>query len=92
MQAIKTKYLPATNHKGSRIKADCCAGSVIISYKYDINTVDLHRLAALELIDKLGWGMPILHTGELKDCMVHVLSYSNPIDNLDLPSILKPQA
>ena len=92
MQAIKTKYLPATNYKGSRIKAECCAGSVIISYKYDMNTVDLHRLAAMKLIDKLGWGNPILHTGKLKDCMVHILSYPKAIDNLDLPSILKPQA
>lgn len=92
MQAIKTKYLPPTNYKGSRIKAECCAGSIVISYDYGMNTIDLHRHVAMKLVEKLGWGMPILHTGELKDCMVHVLSYPNPIDNLDLPSILKPQA
>lgn len=92
MQAIKTKYLPATNYKGSRIKAEYYDGSIVISYDYSMSIVDLHRLAATKLIAKLGWGMPILHTGELKDGMVHVLSYPNPIDNLDLPSILKPQA
>lgn len=31
MQAIVTKYLPATNFKGSRIKASCERGSTIVS-------------------------------------------------------------
>lgn len=38
MQAIKTKYLPATNTKPSRIKAECEAGSITISYDYRLNS------------------------------------------------------
>lgn len=32
MQAIQTKYLPATNYRGSRIKATCERGSLTIGY------------------------------------------------------------
>lgn len=92
MQAIKTKYLPATNYRGSRVKAECCAGSLIIPYDYSMEVIELHRLAATILIKKLDWGNPILHTGDLKDCMVHVLGYPKDVDNKDLPNILKPQA
>ena len=40
MQAIQTKYIAPTNHRGSRIKAWCAAGSKTISYPYGLN-VDL---------------------------------------------------
>lgn len=55
MQAITTKYIRATNTRGSRIKATCDAGSVTIPYSYDGSTSDAHRLAAQTLVDKLGW-------------------------------------
>jgi len=55
MQAIITKYLPATNTKGSRIKATAEAGSVTIPYSYEVNEAGAHRLAAQALTDKLGW-------------------------------------
>lgn len=32
MQAIVTKYLPATETKGSRIKATCAAGTITLDY------------------------------------------------------------
>jgi hypothetical protein len=32
MQAIQTKFLPATNYKPARIKASCRRGSITISY------------------------------------------------------------
>lgn len=31
-QAIRTTYLPPTNHRGARIKAQCEAGKVIVSW------------------------------------------------------------
>jgi hypothetical protein len=55
MQAITTKFLSATNTRGSRIKATCDAGSVTISYPYELDYPDTHRKAAQALVDKLGW-------------------------------------
>lgn len=55
MQAITTKYLPATNTKGARIKATCEAGSVTISYPYSGDEQNTHWQAAQALIAKLGW-------------------------------------
>jgi hypothetical protein len=46
-QAIITKYLPATNTKGSRIKARTHEGSVTIPYLHELSPFDVHRTAAL---------------------------------------------
>jgi hypothetical protein len=57
MQTILTKYLGATNHKGSRIKATNSgkSKSVTISYDYALSTTDNHRKAAAALKAKLRW-------------------------------------
>jgi hypothetical protein len=52
MQAIITKYLPATNFKCSRIKASCERGSIIIDYPHDRSGDDCHILAADMLVAK----------------------------------------
>ena len=75
MQAIRTKYLGPTNTRGARIKATCEAGNLTISYRYNLNTSDMHRKAAFDLLDKLGWNPKVLHTGELHDCYVHVMEF-----------------
>ena len=60
MISITTKYLPATNHRGSRIKAyraDHDAGDTTITVPYD-HELDLgknHRIAAQTLASKLDW-------------------------------------
>jgi hypothetical protein len=54
-QAITTKHLPATNHRGSRIKASCEAGTITVSWDYALDAQDNHKAAALALIQKLGW-------------------------------------
>lgn len=54
-QAIITKYLPATNYKGSRIKATASAGSVTIPYPHAASSNDCHKLAAVALAKRLGW-------------------------------------
>lgn len=64
MQAIQTKYIPATNTKFSRIKAWCEAGSVTIAYPHEHDESGAHYSAAQALIVKLGWTGP--HYGELK--------------------------
>jgi len=52
MQAIVTKYLPATNFRGSRIKAACVDGSVTIPYPYEFSGQAVHRAAAEALVAK----------------------------------------
>jgi hypothetical protein len=66
MQAIETKYFGPTNVKGSRIKAECAAGSVTIGYDHAINLEENHIAAARHLIAKLGWDALDLATGCLK--------------------------
>ena len=63
MKIIKTKYLPATNTKGSRIKAIVSNGglfdnfSATIPYNYSLSDVNLHYEAvkALVLKHNLDW-------------------------------------
>lgn len=52
MQAIQTKYLPATDRRGSRIKATCERGSIIIDYPHDLSGDEVHREAVRQLIEK----------------------------------------
>ena len=56
MKAIETKYLPATNFKGSRIKAFTEGGnSLTIGYPHELSGHHCHALAAFKLCDKMGW-------------------------------------
>jgi len=55
MQAIQTKYMPATNHRGARIKAWCDADAVIVPYTYDKDEAGTHLDAAYKLVEHLGW-------------------------------------
>jgi hypothetical protein len=58
MIAIQTKYLPATNTRGSRIKAFTCTGrSVTIPLPQDLSRELVHFEAVKELIDRfeLNW-------------------------------------
>lgn len=43
MQAIITKYLPATNYRGSRIKATCERGSLTVSWDHGLDAGENHR-------------------------------------------------
>lgn len=52
MQAIITKYLPATNFKGSRIRAKCARGSILISYPHELSGEAVHLYAARELVKR----------------------------------------
>lgn len=55
MQAIQTRYLSPTNTRGARIKAWAAAGSITISYPYELSGQAVHRKAAEALLEKLGW-------------------------------------
>ena len=55
LQAIETKYLSPTNHRGSRIIAKAAAGKVIVDWDYSLSDKENHDQAALELAKKFGW-------------------------------------
>ena len=53
MEAITTKYLGPTNHRGPRIKATTASGlSVTIGYNTTISSPNAHRLAVVDLFIK----------------------------------------
>jgi|688.fasta_scaffold1118634_2 hypothetical protein len=52
MQAIHSKYLPATYSKGSRIKAICERGFITIDYPHELSGDAVHRKAALQLLER----------------------------------------
>lgn len=54
-QAIETKYLGPTNHRGARIKATAQAGSVMLSWDDSKDVDENHLDAAQALAKKFGW-------------------------------------
>jgi hypothetical protein len=55
MQAIQTKYLPATGSRNARIKATAGAGSIIPEWDHDLSLNANHRSAAVALTERMGW-------------------------------------
>ena len=54
-QAITTRYIGPTNHRGSRVKATAEAGHVILSWDHALNDNDNHAKAAEALAKKFKW-------------------------------------
>jgi hypothetical protein len=52
MQSIQTKFLSATESKGSRIKAKCARGSIVIPYPHELTGDETHRAAVLALVTR----------------------------------------
>ena len=71
MIAIHTKFLPATNTKGERIKAYTNASSfaVTISYDYGMTNLGAHVAAVRELTRKndLPWDIDTMRYGDSAD-------------------------
>ena len=61
-QAITTKYLGPTNHRGSRVKATAEAGSVTVPWDHSLDTELNHFEAAHALCVKFGWS-GVFHGG-----------------------------
>ena len=66
MKAIQTKYLPCTNHRGSRIKATAeGVKSLTIGYPHELDSHDAHKQAAQALADRQAkdtrypWRLPL---------------------------------
>lgn len=55
MQAIQTKYLSPTNHRGSRIKAWCAARRLVVPWDHALDPEANHQAAALKLQVLMGW-------------------------------------
>lgn len=77
MQAILTKYFGPTNSRGSRIKAQCAAGNVTVSFPYELSGQEAHRAAAVALCQKLQW----LDHGALMGGQLHTGDYVFVFDN-----------
>lgn len=54
-QAIVTKYLGPTNHRGSRIKVKAYAGSKTYAWDHALDTNENHTKAAYAYATELGW-------------------------------------
>lgn len=54
-QAITTKFLGATNSRGSRVKATAEAGSLTVSWDYGLDATANHEIVAQALADRFGW-------------------------------------
>ena len=64
MKAILTRYLPATNYRGSRIKASAeGVPSLTIGYPHEYNTSKAHGHAAKLLRDRQGWNTRMVGGG-----------------------------
>lgn len=55
-QAIVTRYLGPTDHRGARVKASAQAGSVTVSWDDALDTDQNHERAAMALAKRYGWG------------------------------------
>ena len=55
MQAIEVKYLGATNTLPSRWKATASAGSITVSYDYELGIYENALSCATALGNKYGW-------------------------------------
>ena len=54
-QAITTKYLAPTNHRGSRIKVKCNAIISIVEWDHELSEEQNHESAARYVFMGLGW-------------------------------------
>jgi hypothetical protein len=65
-QAITTKYVGPTNHRGTRVIATSEGGHRLVhSWKYELGTYENHKAAAQALAHKLGW-KGTLHGGSTR--------------------------
>ena len=75
MIAIHTKFIPASNTKGSRIKAYTCGSGSLkgftatISYPHEFDTVKAHFEAVKALVskNKLDWNLDFMRYGDSAD-------------------------
>jgi hypothetical protein len=103
MQAIRTHFIPCTNTRGSRIKAACERGSIVVSADSCFTGENLHRAAVDALVAKFvkedaarygehrnPWQRPFVSGGLPDGSYAHIfLDYSTPALLSSLTSILE---
>lgn len=70
MQAIITKFLPPTNHRGPRVVAQADAGRITVAWNDNYGAERNHSIAAQALANKFGWlhdGRTLLFGGTLPE-------------------------
>lgn len=71
-QAIETKFLGPTNHRGARVKAASGSGkSFVMEWNYAVSAEKNHEMAAKILCDQLRWSGDMI-MGSLKNSYAHV--------------------
>jgi len=94
MQIIKTKYLPATNTRGSRIKATNSGGvSATIPYPYELSGIKCHAKAVHEVNKKLNWSGQMVGA-EIKDSQyvfIFVNDEKSELTTLKADIVLMPE-
>lgn len=82
MIAIHTKYFPASNHRGSRIKAYTTKGiAAVISFSYEFSDERCHFQAVEALIEKykLDVNTEDMRYGDSADGKGYVFCFANSI-------------
>jgi hypothetical protein len=71
MKLIRTKYLPITTYKGSRVVADDGDGNrIIVGWGDALNVNEVKKRAAYELCKKMKWDATnLLYVGEWQKYM-----------------------
>lgn len=77
---IFTKFIPATEFRGSRIKAFSSEGaSVTVGYRHELDSFDNHKNAALAFIEKNKISNGILLSASTKEGYAHFVGKKNPL-------------
>lgn len=82
MIAIHTKYLPATNNRGSRVKAYTRTGfSASVPYPHELSFEQAHFKAVEELVrkHKLEWSLDNMRFGDSADGKGYVFCFDDSI-------------
>ena len=80
MIAIVTKYLGATETKGSRIKATANGNSITIGYPHELSGAAIFAKAAIALCEKMGWTGNLV-SGGTNDGYVFCFDTAESFDN-----------
>ena len=80
--AVFTKILPATNCKGTRVKAKCSLGEITLGFSYTGNAKNEQLRAVRALLLKLKSGSIgsyegtyAIHSAETREGYVHVIEF-----------------
>jgi len=84
IQAITTKYLGPTDHRGSRVKAQCAAGSITLEWDDSLNSDHNHQSAALSLAVQFDWSGRWIGGGNHDGTCVWVCDTADPRDSFTL--------